>query len=360
MSREMSRNAAADGPALVEGLPAHVYAWGFSLRKRAFVRRFAYESQVRFVRTLGAVPDGAVVLLWGSQALPPDAAARLRPVRLEDGFLRSVGLGADLAQPLSWVLDGRGLYYDATRPSDLEHILRNARFTDHLCERAARLRERIVASRITKYNVGAGTWQAPATAGRVILVPGQVEHDASLKYGAPGIASNMALLDAVRRANPDAYLVYKPHPDVVAGLRAQGEGEASAAQSCDEVVIGIGMDALLPVVDEIHLMTSLTGFEALLRGKPVTCYGKPFYAGWGLTTDIMPVVRRTRSLSLDELVAGALIVYPRYVSRTTGHMISPEQALDELLAWRGVRPNRIGTIWRSLLRPLLRIWRNEQ
>ena len=324
------------------------------------MRQFAHESQVRFVRTLDAVPDGAVLLLWGSTVLPAGAAGRLRAVRLEDGFLRSVGLGADLAQPLSWVLDGRGLYYDATRRSDLEHMLQATGFTDELRARAARLRERIVASRITKYNVGAGAWQAPATAGRVILVPGQVEHDASLKYGAPGIATNMALLAAVRRANPDAYLVYKPHPDVVAGLRAQGEGEASAAQLCDEVVLDIGMDTLLPVVHEIHLMTSLTGFEALLRGKTVVCYGQPFYAGWGLTTDIMPVARRTRSLCLDELVAGALIMYPRYVSRTTGRMVSPEEALDELLAWRGARPNPLKTIYRSLLRPVLRIWRNEK
>lgn len=348
-----------DAAALVDGLPERVFAWGFSFRKQAFVRQFAHESQVRFVRTLEAVPDDAVVLLWGSQALPAEAVDRLRPVRLEDGFLRSVGLGADLVQPLSWVLDGRGLYYDATRPSDLERILQEAAFTNSLRERAAQLRERIVASRITKYNVGAGTWRAPATAGRVILVPGQVEHDASLKFGAPGIATNMTLLEAVRRANPDAYLVYKPHPDVVAGLRAQGTGEASAAQLCDEVVVDIGMDALLPVVDEIHLMTSLTGFEALLRGKPVTCYGQPFYAGWGLTTDIMPVARRTRSLSLEDLVAGALIVYPRYVSRKTGRMITPEQALDELLAWRGAKPTRLEAIWRRLRRPVLRIWRNE-
>jgi capsular polysaccharide export protein len=350
--------AAAKG--MAEGLPAQVYAWGFSIRKQGFVRRFAHESQVRFVRTLDKVPDGAVVLLWGSQALPPGAAGRLRTVRLEDGFLRSVGLGADLAQPLSWVLDRRGLYYDATRPSDLEHLLQSVPFTDSLRERAARLRGRIVASRITKYNVGAGTWHAPATAGRVILVPGQVEHDASLKYGAPGIATNMALLAAVRRAHPDAYLVYKPHPDVVAGLRAQGAGEASAAQLCDEVVRDVGMDVLLPVVDEIHLMTSLTGFEALLRGKTVICYGQPFYAGWGLTTDVLPVPRRTRSLSLDELVAGALILYPRYVSRATRGMSTPEQALDELLAWREARPNRLKSIWRSLLRPVLRIWRNEK
>lgn len=350
----------AHGDAAVGALPAHVFAWGFSPRKRAFVRRFASEARVSFVRTLDRVPDGAVVLLWGSSALPAEAAERLTPVRIEDGFLRSVGLGADLAQPLSWVLDGRGLYYDATRPSDLEHLLQTGIFTDDLRARAARLRERIVASKITKYNVGTGAWRRPAGVGRVILVPGQVEHDASLKYGAPGIRSNIELLKAVRHANPGAYVVYKPHPDVVAGLRARGDGEDTAARSCDEIVVDVGMDALLPVVDEIHLMTSLTGFEALLRGKNVTCYGQPFYAGWGLTTDIIPVSRRNRVLGLDDLVVAALILYPRYASRRTGRRLSAEQALDELLAWRNAPPTLLNIVRRDFLRPLLRLWKNEK
>ncbi|MES2017068.1 MAG: beta-3-deoxy-D-manno-oct-2-ulosonic acid transferase [Pseudomonadota bacterium] len=353
-------SAARDDTALIEALPARVYAVGISLRKRGYVRRFAAEARVRFVRTVQAVPDGAVLLLWGSQPLPADVLARVQAVRLEDGFLRSVGLGSDLTQPLSWVLDRRGLYYDATRPSDLEHLLQNASFAQPLRARAARLRERIVASRITKYNVGAGAWQRPALAARVILVPGQVERDASLKFGAPRIATNMALLQAVREANPDAWIVYKPHPDVVAGLRAGGDGEALAAQFCNDIVLDVGMDALLPLVDEVHLMTSLTGFEALLRGKKVTCYGLPFYAGWGLTTDIIPLARRTRALCLDELVAAALILYPRYVSRTTAGLISPEQALDELLAWRGIEATGWTTLWRSVLRQVLCIWRADK
>ncbi|MEA1989903.1 MAG: hypothetical protein U9N57_11970, partial [Pseudomonadota bacterium] len=42
---------------------------------------------------------------------------------LEDGFLRSVGLGINHARPLSLVVDSRGMYYDCTKESDLEHIL---------------------------------------------------------------------------------------------------------------------------------------------------------------------------------------------------------------------------------------------
>ena len=114
------------------------------------------------------------------------------------------------------------------------------------------------------------------------------------------------------------------------------------------------MGTLLTQVDEVHVLTSLAGFEALLRGKLVACYGLPFYAGWGLTQDVVTLPRRRRRLSLNELIAGTLIVYPTYVSRRSGRYITPEQALDELLAWRARAgtPNRA---WQYLRRATLRL-----
>jgi capsular polysaccharide export protein len=144
----------------------------------------------------------------------------------------------------------------------------------------------------------------------------------------------MELLQEVRRAHPSAYVVYKPHPDVLAGLRTNGTDEGGALRWCNEVVTDAAMGTLLSAVDEVHVLTSLAGFEALLRGKKVTCYGQPFYAGWGLTDDHMPLVRRTRRLTLDELAAGALLLYPTYVSRITGKFTTAERVLDELLDWR--------------------------
>jgi capsular polysaccharide export protein len=120
------------------------------------------------------------------------------------------------------------------------------------------------------------------------------------------------------------------------------------------VVPEIAMGELLRQVDEVHLLTSLAGFEALLRGKRVVCHGQPFYAGWGLTEDVLPVSRRTRGLTLDELVAGVLILYPAYVSCTTGRFTSPERTLDELLAWRERSASALPW-WRTGLRWLLRM-----
>lgn len=293
------------------------------------------------------------MLLWGSTPAPPGLAADVKLIRVEDGFLRSVGLGAELAPPVSWVLDRTGIYYDTTRPSDLEHLLQSWDFTPQLLARAAALRERITACGITKYSVGKRLWRRPAHA-HVILVPGQVESDASLRLGAPRLRTNLGLMRAVREAHPHSYLLYKPHPDVAAGLRARGKDERQVRNFCDEVVTDVAMGTLLEQVDEVHVLTSLAGFEALLRGKLVVCHGRPFYAGWGLTQDVEPTSRRQRQLTLDELVAGTLIVYPTYVSRRSGRYISAEQALDELLAWRETvgTPNRA---WQQLRRAVLRL-----
>jgi capsular polysaccharide export protein len=334
-------------------LPTQVFAYNFSRRKRALLRRFIGEVRVRCVNRVEQVPPEATLLVWGDSPLPAGLAQDVWQIHVEDGFLRSIGLGADLVRPISWVLDHRGIYYDATRPSDLEHLLLTEDFAPDLLERAGRLRRRIVGYGLTKYNVGGEGWERPVNLPRVILVPGQVETDASIRFGTPGIRTNMGLLRAVSEANPEAYVVYKPHPDVVAGLRAKGQREDEAPCWCDEVVTNVAMGDLLLVVDEVHVLTSLTGFEALLRGKIVVCYGHPFYAGWGLTRDIIPLDRRDRSRSLDELSAAVLILYPRYLSRMTGQLTTPEQAMDELLTWRNQSGGGL-PLWRKAFRVILR------
>jgi capsular polysaccharide export protein len=340
--------------------PAVVEAAGFSAYKKPIVRRFFQGSTVYFDRKPAKWAEDATQVLWGKKAgfksVPP--AKQKKVIRLEDGFIRSVGLGADLIAPLSWAMDTRGIYYDAGQVSDLEYILQTTVFADGMLERSKNIRTRLLAEGISKYNVGAGTWQrgdaGSKAAGTLILVPGQVETDASIAYGALGLTSNLELLKAVRLANPEAYLIYKPHPDVVAGLRKKGRGETKANDFCDLILNAIDMAHLLEQVDEVHTLTSLTGFEALLRGKKVVCYGLPFYAGWGLTDDKLPLPRRSRTLFLDELVAGALIVYPTYISCSTGKFTTPERALDELLLWRATASTRLPW-WRVLLRYFLRL-----
>jgi capsular polysaccharide export protein len=328
-----------------------VYAHGFSWRKRRYLREFSGRADVRFVGDPTQAEPGSVLFLWGSAERPAHLAAGVRVVRIEDGFLRSVGLGADLTRPLSWVFDDLGIYYDARQPSALEGILQTGSFSDAELEQASSLRQRIVASGITKYNLQRRAWQRPNHAQHVVLVPGQVESDASIAHGTLDIRTNLDLLQCVRAAKPDAWIVYKPHPDVVAGLRQPGAGENEASQSCNQVLLDGSMHDLLQQVDEVHVLTSLAGFEALLRGKKVACWGHPFYAGWGLTQDRQLQPRRTRKLQLDELVAGALLRYPVYVD-PQGRRCSAEEAIDALLAWREREP-RQDRWWRRWVRPLI-------
>lgn len=354
MSAWMLIGTRAPGLAAVASGP--VAAYGFSWRKRALLRQFTQRNDIVFVRRGAQVPRGATLLLWGATAVPAGMQPGLKVVRLEDGFLRSVGLGADLTRPLSWVVDNEGIYFDASTPSSLESMLQRGLFSQRLLMRAERFRQQVVSAGLSKYNLAARPWRRPELQNQgpmqVVLVPGQVENDASIATGTQDIKTNRELLQTVRLARPDAWVVYKPHPDVVAGLRKAGAQEEQALQWCDEVVLQASMSQMLDEVDEVHVMTSLTGFEALLRGKQVVCYGQPFYAGWGLTQDRHPQPRRTRQLTLDELVAAALLLYPVYVSRDTGQVCTAERALQELLAWRQESPGGL-VWWRRWLRPLL-------
>src|SRR5690606_12792968 len=269
-----------------ERFPTKVHVVGFSSWKRGHLRRFMAGSRLHFSSSMHELPRGAPALLWGSTRHEPSDDTKL--IRVEDGFLRSVGLGARLARPLSWCMDDVGIYYDPNQPSRLEILLSSGIFDEALLARARALRQRIIDAGITKYNLPGEPWTPPRHSRRIILVPGQVEDDQSLLQGSRHIRTNLQLLQAVRAANPDAWIVYKHHPDVVARLRRGGAERAEIARLADEILTNARMPDLLDGIDEVHTLTSLTGFEALLRGKSVTFYGRPFYAGWGLTRDIEP------------------------------------------------------------------------
>ena len=272
---------------------------------------------------------GRGLLVWAGKETPAlSAGPPLR--RVEDGFLRSRGLGAALVPPLSLVTDDLGIYYDPTRESRLERLMLSP-LPPGGADRAAALVARLVAGGVSKYNLGGGVPDLPA--GYRILVPGQVEDDASIRLGAGAVRTNLALLRAVRAAHPGAVVIYKLHPDVEAGLRA---GAVDAAGLADVVARGADPLALIGCVDAVWTMTSLLGFEALLRGKRVTCLGAPFYAGWGLTTDLGPVPARRAAGAgqmrpdLLHLAHAALIAYPRYFDPVSRLPCPPEVALDRL------------------------------
>jgi capsular polysaccharide export protein len=269
-----------------------------------------------------------------------------------------VGLGANLEPPASLVLDRHGVYYDPGRPSDLERLLQTTSFEPALLAEAAQLRRMILQARLSKYNVGStdvASAFAEAGARRRVLTPGQVENDASVRLGGSKVRRNIELLEATRAARPDAFIVYKPHPDVEAGLRPGRVEAADALRFADAIAEKSSIAHLLDEAEEVHTLTSLAGFEGLLRERLVSTYGLPFYAGWGLTQDSETSPRRTRRLQLDELVAGTLLLYPRYVHRPSLWPCSAEDAVRQL-SFSLLVADRVGLLRRNRLGILLGQW----
>ncbi|MCK8784593.1 capsule biosynthesis protein [Roseomonas sp. NAR14] len=297
---------------------------------------------------------GGAVAVWATRmpaGLEAGAAAAGTPLlRVEDGFVRSAGLGAAFMPGASLAVDASGVHYDPSGPSDLETLLATARFDAALLRRAAALRDSLVARGVTKYNLGGTLPPLGAPPGRrIVLVPGQVEDDAAIRRGGAPVRTNLALLEAVRAAAPDAFLLYKPHPDVEAGQRLGRVPPGAALRLADRVLDRVPMAALLDAVDEVHTISSLSGFEALLRGRRVATYGLPFYAGWGLTEDRVPPAgfpRRGRRLGLLELLAGTLILYPRYVDPVTELPCPVEVILERIAQPEAWRPVRAAPLWR--------------
>ena len=301
------------------------FLFGFSVWKRKFMRPFLGEN-LNYISVFSKNPlksalkagldTNSLVYIWGKkeylelQKWCDENSVNI--IRVEDGFIRSVGLGSDLTRPYSLVFDDVGIYFDTTSPNRLENILNYHKFSSSELEAAKKLKDILIDSKISKYNDDKDGIISSKNGKKIALVIGQVEDDASVRIGADGM-KNIELLEQARLNSPNSHIIYKPHPDVVSGNRIGLVDIDQALKYCDEVLEGVSMPTLLDLADEIHTMTSTSGLEAILRGKRVICYGRPFWAGWGLSDDKKPQPRRYRSLSSDELVAGAYLLYPKYV-----------------------------------------------
>ncbi|MGB0439346.1 MAG: capsular polysaccharide biosynthesis protein [Paracoccaceae bacterium] len=252
---------------------------------------------------------------------------------VEDGFIRSRGLGAHLVRPQSLCLDHHGVHYDPSRACDLEALIAaSPALPPPALIRATALHQRLITKGHTKYGLTGELpdLPQPPQGGRRLLVLGQVANDASVALGAPGLNDRSALRRARAAAQSEDIVIYKPHPDVLAGLRP---GLTDGGPEADITLPNVDLPALFQQVEAVWTLTSLGGFEALLQGCAVTCLGTPFYAGWGLTQDLGPACpRRRHGISLHGLIHAALIDYPRYWDPVTGLPCPVETLLDRLEA----------------------------
>ena len=322
-------------------LPDHLEVFGFTPWKARQLRRFvprATHQTLRF-RRKNSTPSRRcqAAMTWGTAAINQPPNREVPVIHVEDGFIRSKGLGANLVEAQSWVFDQRCPHYDGSKPSELELLLQQGGpLSQESQQRIQRLLKAIQEQRISKYNLRGPTWSPPAkaTGKQLVLTLGQVEDDASIRFGIPPeakVRTNADLIRAVRAQYPDAWLIYKPHPDVSAGMRRQRK----LAPDWDEEARDVEIQSLLRQVDQVCVMTSLGGFEALLLGKQVTTWGAPFYAGWGLTKDVLeehPWLKRRQKTKIDlEIMAyRCLINYPNYISFKSQRRTTPETVIREI------------------------------
>jgi len=312
-----------------------------SLWKRSFIPEFIAQSAKKLGFSLNQ--KTSQILLWGMKQ--PDIK---QCWRIEDGFIRSVGLGADLRRPNSLVLDDLGIYYNGKQPSRLEALLNSYELNTYEQARAENLLSTLRSSHITKYNVESPqdvlSFKNSASGKPIILVIGQYQQDLSMEFGAVDIKDNLSLLKQVRSDFPDAYLIYKEHPDVYSGVRPGRLLEGDVLKIADEYVADVSLISLFDVVDRVCTICSLSGFEALMRGLMVTTYGLPFYGGWGLTDDRCEYPRRSRQLDVSTLVYVTLVRYSRYVNWHTRMITTVESTIHQINCER-VHKMELKTNW---------------
>lgn len=217
---------------------------------------------------------------------------------------------------LGYVYDDMAHYFMADYPNRLMHRLNSEdALSASEMTRARTLIDRIVDKRITKYN--AQPMRAPSmTEGfeSRVLVVDQAFADASTVYGKADEATFEKMLLAALSENPNAEVIVKTHPDSSwkKGERAGYYSHLAEVGRLRLLREPINPYVVFDLVDRVYVASSQMGFEALMAGKEVVCFGAPFYSGWGLTDDRQVIPHRHRQRTLEELFHFFYIWYSIY------------------------------------------------
>lgn len=240
---------------------------------------------------------------------------------------------------LGFMIDDMGYYFDARQPSRIERTLNDPSFvlTEAETKRARAAISRICAEGITKYNryVDSAPYQLEPGA---VLVIDQKKGDASIEFSGATDETFVDMLDAAVRDNPGKPVYFKRHPDsIYRNMNSYCDRTRSAVTVLpDDVSIG----AIIDQCEVIYTVSSQVGFEGLMRNKRVVTFGIPFFSGWGLTDDRMPISRRTMRRSIEEIFFVSCIKQSIYVDASSGALVEIEKAIDIILQMRADRAAR--------------------
>jgi len=267
----------------------------------------------------------------------------------EDGFIRSLGLGVEGSLSFSLIEDDLGIYYDATAPTKLENILNNNDISGdlQLMQEARKAIELMRQYNISKYNNTpniSDNFFADENQQRVLVIA-QTAGDASLKYGMLEPFTTQDMIRGAIEENPNAKVYIKIHPDVLNGKKTSDIDSKTIDGQCTVITDNINPISLLKHFDKVYTKTSGMGFEALLVGCECVCYGMPFYAGWGITTDKSICERRKKVLSVEEVFAAAYILYTRYYNPYTQKDSNIIDTIQTIIKYRNLNRQNDGTLY---------------
>jgi capsule polysaccharide export protein KpsC/LpsZ len=262
-------------------------------------------------------------------------------IMMEDGFFHSYATFADLsASPdkkssLSYVFDDIAFYFDGNRVNRLEEKLNSAlTLTPSQKNRSLKLIDYIRKNKLTKYNnQPIYKPQFGKKGSKKALVIDQSYNDSSIIYGDGNPDTFKKILSCAIDENPNMEILIKIHPD----NKFKNKTYFSNVIETDNIIKinnPINPWSILEIVDKVYVCSSQIGFEALMAGKQVIVFGRPFYSGWGLTDDRNPIQRRTSKRSLEELVYFALIWYTHYIDPSKGKICEVEDTLKYLIHQR--------------------------
>jgi hypothetical protein len=290
-----------------------------------------------------------IFMQWGIKTSSADSKQKKianmlgKPVVLvEDGFIRSIDIGLSKEPGLSIILDKITSYYDATKISYLESLLQNGyELNEQQLLRAKKAIDLIVKNKISKYNHAPDIKLNIGENGkRKILVIDQRYGDQSVASGLASEETYAKILSDIIKKNPDADIIIKQHPDAIKGGKSSYYSNerlsfAKYVENIHLINFDVNPYSLLNIVDDVYVGTSGMGFEALMAGKKVYCYGVPFYSGWGITEDDQKLERRTRKRTLEEIFYFVYIVCSRYFNPSKNSIVEIEDIIPYIIEKRG-------------------------
>lgn len=326
--------------------PSLVY-FSYGFRKLKFLNILLNKDLIKYSRKVLKIE---AVICWGFRPSSKKAInfAKTRQLPcwyLEDGFLRSFYTG-DLSPVLALIVDETGIYYESLHPCKLETLLNQSFvYSIYQLTQIVLSQTTILNFKLSKYN------HAPNLNDGLLrvddkfraLVVDQTYGDMSVVCGGASEESFCKMLDRALLENPSGTIYIKTHPEVTSGRK---KGYLTHIQDNDRIVMirdNINPIDLIQRMDKVYVVTSQMGFEALMCGKPVVCFGVPWYAGWGLTDDRVKEspawARRTKKRTVDELFAAAYIHYTRYLNPFTHKRGEIMDVINWLILQKKMAPN---------------------